>query len=193
MVMVLVGSKIAPQRTWLLLLFHAIPAMESAHPPVFTHADSQQLLSRVQVTRLRPHAPGLVLEGLQCHTASVYLCLPVFITCLPSHSCVSFTTYRHAFVCQLLADTKQHAIFTKHNNKVCTGKFGTAAGGISLALQEDQRSAAAAGNYDSEVGACAQCGTGASDSILASSCMGLTYKEECNMLQPCDAVFFCSS
>ena len=66
MVMVLVGSKIAPQRTWLLLLFHTIPAMESAHPPVFTHADSQQLLSRVQVTRLRPHAPGLVLEGLQC-------------------------------------------------------------------------------------------------------------------------------
>ena len=50
--MVLVGSKIAPQRTWLPLIFHIISVMESAHPPVFTQADSLQLLSRVQVTLL---------------------------------------------------------------------------------------------------------------------------------------------
>ena len=49
MVMVLVGRKVAPQRTWLPLLFHTIPVMEGTHPPVFTHADTQQLLSRVQV------------------------------------------------------------------------------------------------------------------------------------------------
>ena len=66
MVMVLVGSKIAPQRNWLPLLFHTIPVMESAHPPVFTLADSQQLLSRVQVTLLQPllfQSIVLVVEG----------------------------------------------------------------------------------------------------------------------------------
>lgn len=54
MMMVLVGNKMAPQRTWLPLLFHTIPVIESAHPPVFTQADSQQLLSRVQVTPSLP-------------------------------------------------------------------------------------------------------------------------------------------
>lgn len=49
MVMVLIGCKIAPQQTWLPLLFHTIPVMESTHPPVFTHTDTQQLLSRLQV------------------------------------------------------------------------------------------------------------------------------------------------
>ncbi|KAL3157295.1 hypothetical protein ABBQ38_001525 [Trebouxia sp. C0009 RCD-2024] len=48
MVMVLIGCKIAPQQTWLPLLFHTIPVMESTHPPVFTHTDTQQLLSRLQ-------------------------------------------------------------------------------------------------------------------------------------------------
>lgn len=49
MVMVLIGRKIAPQRTWLPLLFHTIPVMESTHPPVFSHTDTQRLLSRLQV------------------------------------------------------------------------------------------------------------------------------------------------
>ncbi|KAL3146174.1 hypothetical protein ABBQ32_002884 [Trebouxia sp. C0010 RCD-2024] len=48
MVMVLIGRKIAPQRTWLPLLFHTIPVMESTHPPVFSHTDTQRLLSRLQ-------------------------------------------------------------------------------------------------------------------------------------------------
>ena len=48
-VMALVGCKIAPQRTWLHILFHTIPVLESCHPPVFSHKDVRQLLSRVQV------------------------------------------------------------------------------------------------------------------------------------------------
>lgn len=52
MVMKLVGRKVAPLRMWLPLLFHTIAIMDSVHPPVFTHTDSQQLLSRVQVLAL---------------------------------------------------------------------------------------------------------------------------------------------
>ncbi len=48
-VMILVGRKVAPQRLWLHLLFHTIPVMEATHPPVFSHKDTQLLLSRVQV------------------------------------------------------------------------------------------------------------------------------------------------
>ena len=48
-VMALVSRKVAPRRTWLPILFHAIPIMEMTHPPVFSHNDTQQLLSRVQV------------------------------------------------------------------------------------------------------------------------------------------------
>lgn len=48
MVMVLVGRKAAPQRMWLHLLFHVIPVIEASHPPVFSHKDTQLLLTRLQ-------------------------------------------------------------------------------------------------------------------------------------------------
>ena len=90
MVMVLVGSKIAPQRNWLPLLFHTIPVMESAHPPVFTLADSQQLLSRVQVTLLQPllfQSIVLVVEGGWGGGGGGFIHLPLFICCFcPGHS-----------------------------------------------------------------------------------------------------------
>lgn len=49
MVMVLVGRKAAPQRMWLHLLFHVIHVIEASHPPVFSHKDTQLLLTRLQV------------------------------------------------------------------------------------------------------------------------------------------------
>ncbi len=54
MVMVLVGRKAAPQRMWLHLLFHVIPVIEASHPPVFSHKDTQLLLTRLQVSHTLP-------------------------------------------------------------------------------------------------------------------------------------------
>lgn len=48
-VMSLVGFKVAAQHLWLHVLFHAIPVMEAAQPPVFSVTDTQLLLLRTQV------------------------------------------------------------------------------------------------------------------------------------------------
>lgn len=47
-VMVLVVRKVAPQQTWLHLLFHIIPIMDGNQSSVFSHKDCQTLLTRTQ-------------------------------------------------------------------------------------------------------------------------------------------------
>ena len=60
--MVLVGRKAAPQRMWLHLLFHVIPVIEASHPPVFSHKDTQLLLTRLQVS----HFAKLIVVFCSC-------------------------------------------------------------------------------------------------------------------------------
>ena len=70
MVMALVGRKVAPQRTWLHILFQTISIMESSHPPVFSLKDTQQLLSRVQARFGLPYL-------LQCEASALLRVLRV--------------------------------------------------------------------------------------------------------------------